>query len=195
MVNIKDHINKHNGKILNPQEVPKECKCKGRCKCKCNCRNPDENPCPMNGNCLVKSVIYKGEASFKDKNDPKGKKLIIKNYYGSTSTTFKQRWYKHAANLRNEHDKEHTSFSKYVWDLRRKGIDPSIKWSVEAKAHTFSSGSRQCDLCLSEKTKILFSDPKMTLNKRSEILFACRHKPDYMLSNCKFSDPNPQIPP
>ena len=91
--------------------------------------------------------------------------------------------------------KDAASLSTYIWDCKYKGLKPEISWSIFAKAHPYSSGSRACDLCLTEKTTILLAKPVETLNKRSEILSQCRHKLKYLLEDCLFYDPNPQIPP
>ena len=48
-----------------------------------------------------------------------------------------------------------------------------------------SSGGKICDLCLLEKVTILMAEPKVTLNKRDEIMCKCKHKRKYLLSSVK----------
>ena len=62
------------------------------------------------------------------------------------------------------HEKK-TELSKYVWELKDKGEDFTIKWSVAAKASPYICGSKRCDLCLTEKLLIAKADPRTLLNK------------------------------
>ena len=56
-------------------------------------------------------------------------------------------------------------------------------WSIAAKGFAFKPGDKKCDLCTTEKCKIIFDYDKDTLNKRSEIVSKCRHMTKYFLSN------------
>ena len=49
-----------------------------------------------------------------------------------------------------------------------------------------TSGSRRCDLCLTEKLKIMREDPELLLNKRSELVSKCRHKNKFILAKVKW---------
>ena len=44
---------------------------------------------------------------------------------------------------------------------------------------------KHCDLCLSEKVSIIFADPDTLLNKRTKLIFKCRHKNKFLLPSLK----------
>ena len=103
-----------------------------------------------------------------------------KQYIGSAAH-FKKRFYGHTNSFRNSNYKHSTTLSTYVWE---KGLNPNphIKWSIIGRATSYRKGSRQCDLCLSEKMFISenFDNPAY-LNKRSELALRCRHRAKYLL--------------
>ena len=47
---------------------------------------------------------------------------------------------------------------------------------LEIKAYAFSSGSKRCDLCITEKLTILLTNPRQNLTQRTELLSKCSHK-------------------
>ena len=51
---------------------------------------------------------------------------------------------------------------------------------------TYNRKVRNCQLCLMEKTFIMLSDPKQTLNKRNEIVSKCRHRDKVLLKHWWF---------
>jgi len=138
----------------------------------CNCRKPDL--CPMPGNCLRSAITYK--ATVTSQSDER-------HYIGATEQTFKKRYPKHKESLENEHSKEHTSLSTYVWKLRKQMEVPTIKWEVLKQCSPYSCGSRRCDTCLTEKFLILKSDPSKCINKNSELMQKCRHSNKFKLKN------------
>ena len=79
-------------------------------------------------------------------------------------------------------DAPQTTLSSYCWECTDEGHEPAIEWSIKTKGHPFSSGSKKCDLCLTEKTTIFYADQTNLLNKRSELLEKCRHKLKFCLS-------------
>ena len=83
--------------------------------------------------------------------------------------------------LQNKVHEKETEHSKHVWKLKDKGEDFTIKWSVAAKASSYTCGSKRCDLCLTEKLLIAKADPRTPLNKRSEIVSKCRHRNKFTL--------------
>ena len=104
-------------------------------------------------------------------------------YFGST-IDFKSRYSKHKS-LFNKRPTMHTTLSSYIWKLKDKNINFNVEWSVKAKGHAFSSGSKACDLCLKEKLVILTEDQNTTLNKRDELLETCRHRRKHLLISQK----------
>ena len=57
----------------------------------CNCRN--KKRCPMNGKCLVKSLVYQATVTTVDNNRPS------QTYVGLTENTFKTRFNNHKASF------------------------------------------------------------------------------------------------
>ena len=121
----------------------------------------------MLGSCLDKSMIYKAEVTTTtDK----------KHYYGQTFRTFKDRFYGHQSDLRNQGKAESTTLSKYVWQERNKGEEPEIIWSKLSSAKPYSLGGRSCPLFLAEKTAINRDTTGEMLNRRRELMNRCHHK-------------------
>ena len=81
---------------------------------------------------------------------------VTKSYIGLTKSEFIKRYHQHQGALKNKNSPHATALSKYVWDMKEKiGVQPKIKWNNVTRAYSFSSGGRQCNLCLSEKREIL----------------------------------------
>ena len=202
MPNIKKRIDKHNAKVMNKKSNNKDEK---KCNCKIPKKNTENKECPIGpldkdkrGQCLVKSVVYQADVHIIDGKgekikDKDGKELPPKIYYGLTERTFKDRYTEHKQAFKNRNSDKATALSNYIWDMKDQGLETKVKWSVKTKGFVFSSGSKQCDLCLSEKHAILFTkDPKQLINKRHELLNGCMHKSKYLLESCK---PEDYIPP
>ena len=141
----------------------------------CNCNTGTDN-CPLKGKCLTKSLIYR--AIVKPKNEPNAK-----NYYGLTSSTFKTRFAQHTSSFRNQNQSRITSLSKYIWKLKEESKEYDVSCEITALAPPYSTEAKHCQLCLTEKTLILFSNNHSTLNQRSEILNKCRHQNKFLLKN------------
>ena len=173
MQNFERLIRSHNHKILNPQEQDIDDQ-------KCNCRRKEL--CPLQGNCLIKQVIYRGEVVNSSNED-------TNNYIGLTEHSFKDRLYKHRNSFKYRNKVNSTELSKHIWDLKDKQIENvEIQWSILDRAPAYKNGTKHCDLCLTEKFHIIYQDFE-TLNSRNELLSNCRHKSKYLLSNFK------EIPP
>ena len=179
MNNLKDEINRHNAKMnkKNDKENEKDKSC--NCKPKKDLIGPVN--CPLKGKCQIKSVVYKAEVTCKDKMK---RPIPSKIYYGLTARKFKQRYNEHMRSFKTE-PKQSTTLSTYVWKLKKRGLEPEIHWFIHKRAHAFSSGSRKCDLCLTEKMAILFADPIHALNTRDEIMSKCRHRAKFTLKKAK----------
>jgi hypothetical protein len=63
---------------------------------------------------------------------------------------------------------------KYVWQLKRRGIEFHIKWLTLKRAKPYSPASNRCNLCLWETYFILCKPELATLNKRNELVSSCR---------------------
>ena len=167
--NVKMHISKHNAKLLREEKAEEEK------ECKCLRKYPE---CPAQGECQTKSVVYKAEVYVPN--------VEMKSYIGLTKNEFIKRFEQHQTAMKNRNSPNATALSKYVWEIKDKiGVHPNIKWKIVTRAHSFSSGSRQCDLCLSEKREILYAKKRTSLNIRDELLYMCRHQIPFRLANFK----------
>ena len=176
-------------KVLNPStsDTSRKCNCRSyesrlRTRNRAQGLPPDHPPpgwfpraCPVGGECLTESVIYSANVNC-------SKSSMM--YIGLTGDSFKQRFNGHTDTFRHREGKMST-LSSHVWDLEDKNMNYSINWRIKKKATTYRPGASFCDLCVSEKVEILMSNPRTTLNKRSEILEMCRHKRRYKLGNIK----------
>ena len=57
--------------------------------------------------------------------------------------------------------------------------------AIKARGKPYQGGGKRCNLCLSEKTCIAMHDPKLLINKRSELLKKCTCKFYFELRNVK----------
>ena len=78
-----------------------------------------------------------------------------------------------------------TKLSKYLWTLKANGTDYHLKWSVKSYASRYKCGTSRCDLCLTEKMIIALADPKVLLNKRTELMSKCCHRNKFIMSKVK----------
>ena len=171
--NISRIISSHNKKVLNNQpKISNERNC--------NCRN--KKACPLNGNCLESSLIYQCHIKSTE-NDPG------RFYVGLTGNTFKERWNSHNYTMNHEESTNHTQLSNHFWDLKRSGVNkPILSWKVIDRAPSYKNGTKNCDLCLTEKLHIITSNKEL-VNKKSELISKCRHMNKFILKNFK------EVPP
>ena len=167
MPNFKQKIAIHNSKARKsgmPPPPPPGCNCTG-----------SMGPCPLEGSCLVKSVVYGAEVI--DSN------LNSETYTGLTANTFKKRYYKHRDSFRNEDSEHSTTLSSYIWDLKCNNENFEVHWNVKDRAAPFNPVSKKCYLCLKEKYHIIFQPEGASLNSRSELFSTCRHRLKDLLVN------------
>ena len=117
----------------------------------------------MNGKCLHECIVY--QANVVTNNE-------CKEYFGTAEGELKLRY-------------NDTELSKYLWKLKEESADCNLQWSIKAYASPYKCGTRKCDLCFTEKLIIVRSDPKKLLEKRTELVFKCRHRNTFLLSNIK----------
>jgi hypothetical protein len=173
MPNIGNIIKSHNQQILHENDQSKQQQI-------CNCREKDK--CPLQGNCLTRSLVYQGEVTDGSQNSG--------NYIGLTEYTFKGRSYQHLNSFKYRNKANSTEMSKYVWNLKDQGItNPTITWSILDNAIPYKNGSKRCDLCITEKYHIIQKSDNI-LNKRDELISKCRHENKYYLSNFKSVPPD-----
>ena len=143
----------------------------------CNCR---EDPCPLDGKCNLKSVIY--EAKFE------GDGGKTHSYVGLCSTTFIKRFRGHKNSLQWSKNRFKTGLSKRFWELKDEGEGlgyQDVKFSVLKKSCEYRPGGRNCPLCIDEKVKIIENGKRgvIGLNQRSELFTTCNHRKKYKLSS------------
>ena len=165
LTNMKEKIGIHNAKVLSGKNTVNK-------NATCNCR--DKENCPIPGECNQRNVVYQAEVHGDNK---------VMKYFGSTEN-FKSRFSAHKSSFRNR-PACHTTLSSYIWKLKDKNIPYEVKWSIKARGHSFSSGGRNCDLCLTEKLTILTENQHTMLNKRDELLETCRHRRKRLLVSIK----------
>ena len=103
-----------------------------------------------------------------------------------TKNEFKIRYLRHRNALIDRASPDATALSEYVWKIRdQQGVEPKIIWKIKTRAHSYSNGGRQCDLCLSEKREILYAKRSTSLNKRDELMYMCKHKVAFRLEKFK----------
>ena len=141
----------------------------------CNCKNPTD--CPLEGECLASSIVYKATVTAVGK--------PAKTYFGLTEGAFKTRYNTHTNTFKHRPKTNGTRLSAYMWQLKDEGITGSIKWEIARRSRPYNCGTRRCDLCTSEKLAILLADSNTLLNKRSEIIAYCRHRNKYKCGKSK----------
>ena len=169
MPNMQQIISNHNQAIINKGK-------NNESKNNCNCRNRKE--CPLNNNCLTKSIVY--QATVKQENNQEEQ-----TYVGLTENTFKTRYTEHKASFNHINKRHATTLSEHIWSLKDKNIQYNIKWKILTKAKAYNTNSKKCNLCLTEKYIITTQPSKSTLNKRNELASSCRHRRKYLLQQQK----------
>ena len=167
MPNLKKKISNHNFKILNSEETNQP-------KSGCNCTQAI-GPCPMDGNCLVDSLVYRADITDENSNST--------SYTGLTSNSFKTRYYSHRQSFKKRELQHATTLLSHIWDLKDKNINYNIKWRAVDRAPPFNPITKKCRLCIKEKYYIIFQPEGAKLNSRSELFSTCRHRTKRLLSN------------
>ena len=75
--------------------------------------------------------------------------------------------------------------NRNIKTLKVNGTDCHLKWGIKSYASRYKCGTRRCDLCLTEKMIIALADPKVLLNKRTELISKCRHRSKFILNSVK----------
>ena len=163
MPNMKNIIDQHNKKLLNELTSMNNTR-------ECNCRN--RNSCPMNGQCLVKDIVYQATVHTNDSKE---------TYIGLTSNEFKTRYNNHTASFRHESKRMDTELSKHIWNLKHSNINYTLSWKIITKASSNYQGKATCNLCVAEKYYIIYHPNMSSLNDRRQLVTACRHIGKYFL--------------
>ena len=128
----------------------------------------------------IQDAVYTGTLESKKDNG----RTDNYTYIGSTATTFKERWYNHKYDLTHDTGAGTRLSGKY-WELINANPNdhtPTISWKIVNKCHPLKAGCKVCDVCTTEKTRILLQHnvpepkpPKNTifLNQRTELFAKC----------------------
>ena len=116
MPNMAQAVSGHNKKLLQEDNQAEG----GRM---CNCQGGTQN-CPVGGKCLTSCVVY--EATVTQKTT--GQK---ETYTGVTNRKFKDRLYEHRTDRNSIKNRDNTSLSAHIWDLKDSGIDFNVTWRIK----------------------------------------------------------------
>ena len=142
----------------------------------CSCR---ENPCPLQGHCNLKNLVYKAELT----EGPSGDKF---SYLGMTCRKFIERYRVHKKSFTDENAKNNqTTLSKKFWKMKNENKNTEVKFQIAKIARSYTPGDKFCQLCTSEKYMIIKElklNENNNLNSRDELFTQCRHRSRFKLS-------------
>ena len=181
MPNVKSIINAHNKKVLANSATTDQVNTTN-----CNCQK--RNPCPVNGECLTKGVIYQADVHAGTE---------IKTYVGSTGRRFKVRYYEHSQDINHDKKTQRTELAKFIWTLKKKNEKYTINWKLIRKLKNHRNViPKICSLCNWEKIEIARVDKNRLLNKRSELTGKCMHFTKlYFRALPSYKPPRISVPP
>ena len=105
------------------------------------------------------------------------------SYIGLTDNTFKTRYNGHTSSFRNEQYRNATTLSNYIWTLKDKNINYSLKWKIIGRGRAYQPSGKNCSLCDLEKFYIISRPELASLNQRNELATTCRHRKKHLLYN------------
>ena len=144
-----------------------------------NCNCDRSHPCPLEYNCNRTDVVYKAE--IKSQNIQ-----VDGNFYIGSACNFKSRWSNHIATFKNKEIKQDCSLKDFVWSLKERNIDFSIKWEVIKQSRSYLPGDKSCLLCLDEKIFIMDNEKnEKMINKDRFIGEKCQHRNKFLIQNWK----------
>ena len=171
MPSMSQAISRHNGKVARQEQAQQQ-----PVQRTCNCTVG--NTCPVEGKCLTGPVLYRADITSNNNTE---------HYTGLTGNTFKDRYNKHASNLRHSNQRDSTTLSQHIWNLKDNNIDYTLKWNLVEEAPTFNHTTGKCRLCIREKWYIMFRPEQATLNDRTEFYSTCRHRKKNLLQMVKWN--------
>ena len=159
MPNMKNIINTHNKKIINPsKDIAKTCNCIRRHKC------------PLNGKCLTNNVLYKASISLNEENSK------AKICYGVSETAFNHRYMNYKIHSITWNTK---LIQNYQMNIGTKKTS-NISWKILGTHKLYNQSSKRYLLCLNEKLVIALHKDDDMLNKRFKVTSKYRHSNKYM---------------
>ena len=128
------------------------------------------------GECLWRHVISVLKSA---------RKVFKKVYLRLAEEKWKSRFYNHKLSFKDKRYSNKTTLLSYMCHLKSiSSKTTNFKWSILRCVPPYSNISKKCVLCLYEKLEIVtYQNQKEPLNKRSELLFKCRHTNKFLLKN------------
>ena len=76
-----------------------------------------------------------------------------------------------------------TTLSNYIWTLKDKNINYSLKWKIIDRGRAYQPSGKNCGLCDLEKFYLISRPEVASLNQTNELTTACRHRKNHLLCN------------
>ena len=77
-----------------------------------------------------------------------------------------------------------SALSEHYWNMKDRGLEPSIRFSVLRKQKVYSPETKKCFLCIQEKMELIkVLDNPDNVNKKSELMGYCLHRYKSLLCN------------
>ena len=161
--NMATHVSRHNHRVLSAgaREELAPCVC-------------TQFECPLNGRCESNNVIYQATVTTVDNGH-------IETYVG-VAANFKSRFRGHRTSINNQKYRSATTLSSYIWKLKEEKRNYVLKWRIIDRAPLYNPLTRKCNACNKEKFYIMYRRHMATLNRRSEVYSACKHRIMKLLS-------------
>ena len=170
MPNIKNHIDRHNAKLLKQENINNN---NNNNSDRCNCLASKKQDCPLPGRCAARNVVYKASVERLDDR-------TVETYTGVTEY-FKARYSQHSSDFKHPAQRKSTKLSSHIWKLKDKNVPHNITWDIISRAPSYNPTTKICRLCLTEIYHIMWSKEGATLNKRNELFGFCRHRKKHLL--------------
>ena len=100
----------------------------------CNCRNKIK--CSMSERCRHKGIVYEAKVECDGS---------TKIYNSLCETEFKVRFHNHSQSFKHRSKSKATELSKFIWNCKDEGFEPSITWRTVCHASPYQHGSRHCN--------------------------------------------------
>ena len=176
MSNTKQTIDNHNKRILNSSKPLNDTANNTNTKDTKTCSCQQKNTCPLIGNCLQSSLIYRATVTCKDNS-------TTETYIRLTENDFKTRYRNHTTSFQHKNHRNSTKLSKHIWTLQKYNIDHFISWHILSSRSPYNNASKRCNLCLKEKLLIIHQPELSSLNKRNEHVSSYHHRNKQLLCN------------
>ena len=114
------------------------------------------NTCPVDGKCLMGPVLYWADVTANNKTE---------HYTGIAGNHLKERVSKHFSNIDHSEQRDDTTLSQHIWNLKDSNIDYILKWNLVEEAPIFNHTTGKCRLCNREKWYIMFKPEHATTDQ------------------------------